>query len=315
MNDLAFVTALYYHTPHSRIGGRGWGMEHWAAPARNLIALDIPLIVYTHEHERVKLESFFQRFGYEKYEIIVEDLETFSRSDKIFELKENNGIINSTELANTKFYNQNNRNHHLCLQKINWLNLHAQQRTFDAANYCWIDFGLFHHGLFPDSLGGAEKLQRIRDEDFWPMNQISMFQPKLAEGIINSIEPGKLLCIQHTNEPVNMNLLKVMGVEERNNKGYIIGGLFGGDQEIIALMHDNFNRLVNIAFDNGMLVLEEPLLSVLYSTYHDKCTPFKFENWYHDCPGGEGVDRCCYGIDSSVYSFYKIFYKDFLRHE
>lgn len=315
MNDLAFVTALYYHSPLSRIGGRGWGMEHWAAPARNLLSLDIPLIVYTHEHERVKLESFFQRFGYTKYKIIVEDLEDFYRSDQIFELKESNGIINSAELANTEFYNENNRNHHLCLQKINWLQKHASEGTFNASKYCWIDFGLFHHGLFPDSLGGAEKLQPIRDEDFWPMNQISMFQPKLARGIIDSIDPGKFLCIHHGNEPVNTKLLKMMDVEERDNKGYIIGGLFGGDKNIISFMHEKFNQLVDRAFENQMLVLEEPFLSVLYSTYHDMCKSFKFENWYHDCPGGDGVDRCCYGVDSSVYSFYKIFYKDFLGHE
>ena len=147
------------------------------------------------------------------------------------------------------------------------------------------------------------------------MNQISMFQPQLARGLINAIDNEKFLCIQHGQEPVNTNLLRMMDVEERDNKGYIIGGLFGGDRHILSFMYEEFNKLVDIAYDKDFLVLEELLLSVLFSKYYDKCVSFKFENWYHDCPGGPDVDRCCYGVPDSVYSFYKIFYKDFLKHE
>ena len=131
----------------------------------------------------------------------------------------------------------------------------------------------------------------------------------------HAIGNEKFLCIQHGNEPVNTNLLRMMNVEERDNRGYIIGGLFGGDRHILSFMHEEFNKLVDVAYDNDFLVLEELLLSVLFSKYYDKCVSFKFENWYHDCPGGSDVDRCCYGVPDSVYSFYKIFYKDFLKHE
>lgn len=64
--------------------------------------------------------------------------------------------------------------------------------------------------------------------------------------------------------------------------------------------------------EKDILTLEELLLSTLYSKYSSKCNVMEFENWYHDCPGGPEVDRCCYGVSDDVYSFYKIFYNDFL---
>jgi hypothetical protein len=314
MSDTVFVTSLYHYSPHSRIGGRGWGLEHWAGPARNLIALDTPLIIYTHEPQASKLEEFFKKYKFDKYEIILHDLETYRLSDKIYSLKEQSGIIDKDGLTGGNHYNTNVRNHHLCLQKINWLNDHAEKRTFSGSKYFWIDFGLFHHGLFPDSLGGAEKLQPIKDKNFWPMNQISMFRPDLARGIHN-VCGDKFLCIKHMNEPVNVNILELAGLTDIENLGYVIGGLFGGSPDMISFFNNEFNIIADQAYEKDILTLEELLLSTLYSKYSSKCNVMEFENWYHDCPGGPEVDRCCYGVPDDVYSFYKIFYNKFLGNE
>jgi len=311
MNNTVFVTSLYHYSPFSRIGGRGWGLDHWKGPFRNLISLNVPLIIYTHEPEASKLEKFLKEHNFDQYKIVIHDLNTYRLSDKIYQLKEAEGIIDSDGLTGGLHYNTNVRNHHLCLQKINWLNHSAREKIFNGKKYFWIDFGLFHHGLFPDSLGGAEKLQPIKEEDYWPMNQVSMFSPKLADGI-NKTCDHRFTCIQHTNEPINYQILALADLKDIESLGYIIGGLFRGYPDVISFIHTQFNLLADKVYEHNILTLEELLLSTLYSKYPDMCYVFKFENWYHDCPGGPEIDRCCYDVSSDTKSFYKIFYNDFL---
>ena len=131
--------------------------------------------------------------------------------------------------------------------------------------------------------------------------------------MVIEIKYDRFLCIKNETYPTSEAITRLAGVEQ--NLGYIIGGMFGGDREVINLIYDEFNRVVDNVYANGILTLEELIFSAIYSKYPDRCNVLKFDNWYHDCPGGKHIDRCCYGIGENDKSFYRIFYNDILKNE
>jgi len=310
-DNITFVTALYFSQPTSRMGGRGWCLDFWKAPFKNILSMNIPLVIYTDDYndQATRLESFLKEENYTKYKIIKRKLEDFSLSEKIFNLKEQANIIDDKGLKEGVSTIANQRNYHLCLQKIFWLNEQASINPFSSTKFYWIDFGLFHHTIFPDSLGGMEKLIKIDKSKYWPENKDNMFSPVLAEKLFNYSE-DKFFCIIHENEPIQYQAYSLFP-DSKPHSGYIIGGLFGGTIDIIGFIFEKFNHVMQVVYENNMLLLEEPILSIVYSNNVDKCKTLSFVNWYHDCPGG-AIDRCNYGITSDVRSFYKVFYNDLL---
>lgn len=309
--DTTLVTALYYQKPTSRIGGRGWCFEFWKAPFRNIISLGLPLIIYTHnfEDQAKKLREFLENENVKNYEIIIQELDVFYLSDKIYSIKEEMGLIDKDGLSSSRSIVENQRNHHLCLQKIFWLNEQANKNPYNTSKFYWIDFGLFHHTIFPDSLGGMEKFIPVRQENYWPNCETNMFSPSLGEALYNFSE-DKFFCITHNQGVVGYDLYEAVN-SAKHHVGYVIGGLFGGTKESINFVHREFERVMKMLFEKNILILEEPILSIVYSNNEEKFKTLNFENWYHDCPGGI-IDRCNYGITSDVKSFYKVFYNDLL---
>ena len=68
------VTAIYYHTPTSRIGGRGYTWAHYAAPFENLLNLDANIVVYTHDPIENSIKEFFDSKNFTNYKLINYDL-------------------------------------------------------------------------------------------------------------------------------------------------------------------------------------------------------------------------------------------------
>lgn len=309
--DVTLVTALYHHPPTSRIGGRGWCFDFWKAPFKNILSLGLPLVIYTHEinDQAKKLKDFLKEENFDNYEIIIHNLENFKLSEKIYQIKESIDLIDDNGLSSSRSLIENHRNHHLCLQKIFWLKDQANRNPFNSSKFFWIDFGLFHHTIFPDSLGGMEKLIPVRKENYWPECKTNMFSPALADALIKYVE-DKFFCIIHEQGVVGHELY-VQADSPKPHAGYIIGGLFGGSKEIVNYIQQEFDKVMNVLYENNQLVLEEPILSIVYSNNVEMCKTVSFLNWYHDCPGG-AIDRCNYGITSDVKSFYKVFYNDLL---
>ena len=57
------VTAIYFSSPMSRMGGRGYNFEFYEAPFRNIINLGCNLVVYSHPSEINKIEDYKKNLG------------------------------------------------------------------------------------------------------------------------------------------------------------------------------------------------------------------------------------------------------------
>ena len=187
------VTTIYHYSYESRMGGRNYTFEFYEAPFKNLLNLNMNIVIFTHESEMNKIISFFERNNFVDYKIIDYDLNQYFLSDLIYSLKENKKIIDQNGLIKGNPHYINDRNTHLCLSKMDFLNIAISNQYFNSDNYYWIDAGLFHNGLIPISFGGQERYTKPIEQTFWPNNKKNICTPKLISHLNQKNNNQKLL--------------------------------------------------------------------------------------------------------------------------
>lgn len=296
------VTAIYLSSPYGRMGGRGYSFEFYEAPFRNLLNLGCNIVVYTDNTEHDKIKDFFDRFNFTDYVLIKYDLNDFKLSDKIYDLKVRDNIIDDNGLIPGTSYFSNDRNHHLCLQKPYFLQHTINNNIFESENYYWVDAGLFHHGLFPETYGGIEKFTRINESNYWPQLTDNICDPTLFKRLENKNSTG-LIFMGIDNYYAASSWFNNYTDEFKHT--HIIGGLFGGNKDLVLELCVDFNNIIWNILHDGHLTLEEEVLSMLFSMKYNHYNYLPFSTWYHDIP----TDPNYFGMDSTAKSFYKLFLK------
>lgn len=252
------VTAIYHYSYQSRMGGRNYTFEYYENPFRNILSLNVNLIVFSHINEIDKIKNFFERNNFSDYKIIEYDLENYIFSDKIYDIKEKKLIIDKNGLMPGNSYIMNDRNHHLCLSKIDFLNMAILGNYYVSDNYYWVDAGLFHNGLIPSSFGGMERYLKPDELNFWPNNKNNLCKPTL---INNLKKDNKLLFIGLTNAYLIPSWWNE--VTRTNKQIHIVGGIFGGDKDEILKIHSKFKILTEEVLKLNQLTLEEDILTII----------------------------------------------------
>lgn len=293
------VTAIFHYSYASRMGGRNYSFEFYENPFRNLLNLGLNIVVFSHEPEIAKIELFFERNKFSDYKIISYDLNNYEFSDKIYKLKEDNGIINSDGLVPGLHMFNNDRNTHLCLSKIDFLKITIQNDYFNSDNYYWIDAGLFHNGIIPASFGGMEKLVKPNEKTFYPLSETNLCKPGLLDRLNEKNNNKELLFVGSSAFHASPNWWNKLGLQVKNV--HIIGGVFGGNKEEVLDLCSKFKDLTGKIFLLNELTLEEDILTAI--VMENNFNYLKFDTWYHDIK----TDSCYYNIPESANSFYKIF--------
>ena len=294
------VTAIYFSSPMSRMGGRAYTFEHYVAPFRNFLNLDCNIVVYSHLSEMGKIEEFFKKYNFNNYKLVEFDLENYKNSDKIYEIKEKQGLINENGLISDVLLMSNDRNHHLCLLKPYFLKHTIESNFFESENYYWVDAGLFHHGISPETYGGIERLTRVNEKNYWPTLENNVCNPDLMRRLESKNNTGFIFMgIDQLYGPTHwFNLYTDSG-----KITHIIGGLFGGKKEIVLELAQDFEEFCDKIFEDNILTLEEEVLSILYTSKYKKYNYIAFNTWYHDIPTVPNY----FGTSTNAKSFYNIF--------
>lgn len=296
------VTAIYLTSPYGKMGGRGYSFEFYEAPFRNFINLGCNIVVYTDETEYDKILNFFIKYDFTDYQIIKYDLNNYIHSEKIYELKIANKIIDNNGLTPGNSYLSNDRNHHLCLQKPYFLQHTINNQIFKSDNYYWVDAGLFHHGLFPETFGGIEKFTKVNENNYWPLLNNNICDPTLLNRL-EKINSTNLILMGIDNYYAPTSWYKNYSINPKET--HIIGGLFGGQKDIVLELCDDFDIIITKILSDNNLTLEEEVLSILFSKKYYSYNYLAFNTWYHDIP----TDPNYFGVESTANSFYKIFLK------
>ncbi len=302
-NKATLVTALYLHRPQEILGGRGWTFDFFASPFKNILSLGLPMVIYTHDKMEKELTEFMNSYARADFTIINQNLTEFKYSNQILKYLRASGRFKDDVFIDEKGIND--RNTHLCLSKMYWLQDVQKENPFNSNNFFWIDAGLFHHGIFPETFGGMERFTNFykKSSYYYPDNKNNIFNVELGKFLSHKV--SKFLALIHKEMPINDKIKKILKTPHPKI-GYVVGGLMGGPSKYIDLVFQDFDLGLSQVLSSNSIVLEEDLLSCTSSFNPDYYQTIKFNQWYHDIPD----DPCYYGVSSKNKSFYKIFKND-----
>jgi hypothetical protein len=176
--------------------------------------------------------------------------------------------------------------------KFIWMKNHLHE-NYDYIY--WIDCGLSYGGLFPNKY--------IDGVGFNSYFNCTLFNPKLVSGL-NSLD--KIVIIVATQEKHIMDSSPNPNfylTNPKNITSHVIGGLFGGDVELLKIFLLNYENAINEMVQFGGLDREEHLLTLLYDRHTEIFNPQFFTTWHH-----EDSDMAKYNFQDEIY-FYNIFEK------
>lgn len=295
---IIITTALYYSTPYDLHGGRGWVFQYYDAQLINLCNIGHKVVIFHDRSFEQDLIAFKQKYNYD-IDLVHHDLLDFPLSEEYFRLKKKH--FQSIDFENPSYtLSANDRLYALCLAKP-----HLIKKTYDkykGTDYVyWMDAGLFHHGIFPETVGGMEKYRMFPDR-YWPKDKTNKFNPELGQKILDKIQnnPGKIL--GYINNQVN-KLHWWNDVFPFEKMGHFVGGLIGTDRNSSEFLHKEFYENLKTAFDKNTLCLEEEILSAVWCQYTSRFVTSNFGTWYHDIPTDPA-----YVDAGSLYPFYRCFF-------
>ena len=303
-DDITIVTAIYHYSYYSRMGGRNYSFEFYENPFRNLLSLGANIVVFSHQSEIPKVADFFARSKFHNFRIIDYDLEHYRLSNEIYALKEKMGIINESGLVDGVAIFANDRNTHLCLSKIDFLEMAIRADYFNSERFFWIDAGLFHNGIIPHSIGGMERFLKPDESLFWPNNANNICRPSLLRNFDGELNFCTLVNSFSTPNWWNKITFNDSGYCDSPKTRHVIGGIFGGTKSSVIKLCKIFNDTATRVIESGELTLEEDVLSIIVAknTSIDVVKERRFETWYHDVRSDS-----CYTDTGGLKGFYKVF--------
>jgi hypothetical protein len=292
---LTFVTAIYDSGPDSLLGGRGRGLAHFLPTLRNVASLGAPLVVFCSRADAPRVRDALTPM-FQQLEVVPFELSQFEFYRAFVEWKS----------EYRERLQLNDRNEVLCFLKAYWLADVSRRRPFGHPLTYWIDAGLFHHGIFPERVGGVEMLVRASEDRFYPTNRQNLFSPALQTGLAAATPMGKLFfcALPMVQGGFPLPAYNAIAAERGGSAiaDHLIGGIFGGrDLEIQRLLVE-FRRLLAHAIGERIYTLEEQLFSILHAVHPDWFALQRFGTWHFYSPG----EPCSY-LDAEGDSFYKIF--------
>lgn len=302
MNNTTIVTAVYYSNPLSIMGGRGWNFSYYKPSLYAISRLGAQrIVVYHDKHQESELINFVKEYNLNRFELRLVDLEDLPKYDVIHAIKDT--YVKAFNNDAEELYKNNNRLHILCLSKPWFLldTIHRHNITHDPV--AWIDAGLFHHALFPESLGGVE-LARFDLQNYYPNNPTSKINEELGNNLAKLlISDNKIF--GYATQVIRLPVEWPSEVYSTNVAANLIGGCFGGTVNTIQTFSDKFYAILDKVLDAGIVPLEEGIMSVMHAQNKDLFYLNTFDTWYHDVE----TDPCYFlSKDNTLKCFYKSFF-------
>jgi carbamoyltransferase len=302
MNNTTIVTAVYYSNPLSIMGGRGWNFSYYKPTLYAISRLGTQkVVVYHDKFQEPELTKFVQEYNLINFELRHVELEDLPNYQKVYSLKER--YVNLFNNDASELYKHNNRLHILCLSKLWFLLDTIKHRQIEETPVVWIDAGLFHHALFPETLGGVE-LARFDLENYYPNKSTAKFNEDLGDKLYDLLVSESKI-FGYATQVIRLPVEWTKEVAPTELTASLIGGFFGGVPSVIHTFAEKFYALVDTILNADVVPLEEGIMSVVHTTHPELFYLNTFDTWYHDVP----TDPCYFlHSDNSARSFYKSFF-------
>lgn len=303
MNDCVLVTAVYFSNQQSIMGGRGWDFSYYKPSLYTMSKLDVKkIVVYHDDYQEQSLKQFVQENNLHTFELRKKNLIDLPYYNEIYNLKEK--FLHTYQFSTEELYTKNGRLHLICLLKLWFLEQVIKSDQLESTPIAWVDAGLFHHALFPESLGGVE-LARFDLNNYFPRKVNAKFNSEFGKHLTEWASSGKFMGFgsQVVRLPVEWN----DSIADTTVLASLIGGLFSGTPTVIKHISSMFYEFLDILIHRNILALEEGILSKLFTENQELFDISTFDTWYHDIP----TDPCyTEGVFvNDLRSFYKTFFE------
>jgi hypothetical protein len=282
------VTAVYNNLYGTTYGGRPSRETHYLSSLKTLMRMtDARYIIYTNDTEKVETFLKDNIENSVNYVIIPQDLSSTPDKEKIDKLK------NIDEMK------QSFRCFELQYMKIHWL-LHNLPNHSNEYIY-WLDAGLSYSGLIPDkylNIDGPTYYDRYFNS--------SLFNNKFLHNLRQFSQDKFFVVAKDNTEFFWSHTIPESYYTQYCNHRHIIGGLFGGQKNIVEKICSNFLQLLSQLLDQEKeLYSEEQILTALYYRDMGSFNPHFFDLWWHE----SNIANLFNGREQDILSKYKSFYK------
>jgi hypothetical protein len=257
-------TSIYSKLWGTEFGGRPSRDYHYKSSLYNILNINATkFICFTSKEELNELENYFytqKNVSKEKLEFKIFDLVETKNFNKI-RLKKDLNLMKETDRCFEIQYN-----------KFYWLDHIDDLNSYDRV--FWIDAGLSHSGLFPESMSIGPGYDRY----FW----FNVFNEKfLNELIIGSENKVIIVGKENLGEFYWSKTLPKEYYNQYDNSYHIIGGFFGGKVQNLIDFKNKFEVLLeNLLEKENNNFMEELIMGCLYFNNKEMFNLWTFQDWY-----------------------------------
>lgn len=213
-----------------------------------------------------KVENHIQKNNLDNVSLEVRELTEFKHTNKILEIKKKFP-------EEFKFY-----------LEIGWAKIELLKEVYESdpdLDYLyWIDCGLAHRGIFPDSFLENPGEASGKSANYENYNFIHIFNKEVFSKL-NYWAGDKLVDIRNTLFFHNHTVFKpILNVGHTFNS-LTVGGIIGGKANNIPLLAERFEHYADICISKEHIVNHEAILSCISGDLPHLFRSWEFNTWYH----------------------------------
>jgi hypothetical protein len=217
--------------------------------------INLPIVCYTHSKNLEELESVKLKYELNNLEIKLLELNQVKLHSKISEVRDRN--------FNTDLDGRG--------PEIMWGKFDVLERELDGFdNVYWVDCGLQHPGIFPwryckqyNTIESHKNLLSPWWSEYDSYDFGSLFNSEIFEKL-NSVCSDKISLLTSVSPQISYPFYSKNIIDYHVTSPYPVGGLIGGNVEILKKYINLFWDFAEIVLDNELICTEEGIMKVVY---------------------------------------------------
>lgn len=255
---IELVSCLYSNLYDTEFQGRASRHHHYICSLESLQQMNLPIHVFTSESQTKELQRYT-----DNVKIHVDELHNLP-------------VYNTIKNVKTQVNLVPQRCYEIMYSKTKWLR--DVMNTTDSDYYFWIDVGLSHTGIFPESMKRTDKTDHC--SNFF---DFEVFNEQLIPGLINrSGDKIYTICFDQTVRKWNAYIDSKYINKPPAGMYHMIGGLFGGKKSMMLQFCDEFDKLLDVIVKDSLLPTEEEIYTAIVNNNEHMFFRDVFNSWYYE---------------------------------
>lgn len=299
-HDVRFVTCIYDDLHDTKFRGRLNRGVHYGFSLSQLAMMNVPFYCFTDKINFYKFAPLMALHDIKNVRFYQYDLNKYPLTEKIEAVRNSNpGLYRNSPSWNLRCVE-------IMWAKFNWINYVCENLLEKETMIYWIDVGLSHDGVIPKRYNSVYKTKKYNNEAHEYHHRFYndlLFDEQFPELLAEYTGKDKVLNFVSTHPQHSDEF--TLKLEKKHFIGTAIGGLFGGNSELMNHIAKEGMAVCNQLLETECLVKEEDILTYILNKKHlengnlDDHKIYLFDTWYHE--------------DWNVYRSEQVSFSDFFK--